>query len=94
MGLTGWDTTGAHPAAPGVPPGLRAEGIRLQVDQFSLSDATMSIETLRVHPEWLALLSRKMQVRLRLGSIGGRLEGEARYTKSRAPRCGKSKPAC
>jgi type II secretion system protein N len=66
---------------PAFPPGLRAEGIRLQVDQFSPSDATMSIETLRVHPEWLALLSRKMQLRFEAGLYRGRLEGEARYTK-------------
>jgi type II secretion system protein N len=66
---------------PVFPPGLRAEGIRLQVDQFSPSDATMDIETLRVHPEWLALLSRKMQLRFEAGLYRGRLEGEARYTK-------------
>ena len=66
---------------PAFPPGLRAEGIRLQVDQFSPSDATMSIETLRVHPEWLALLSRKMQLRFEAGLYSGRLEGEARYAK-------------
>lgn len=66
---------------PAFPPGLRAEGIRLQVDQFSPSDATMSIETLRVHPEWLALLSRKAQLRFEAGLYGGHLEGEARYTK-------------
>ena len=67
---------------PAFPPGLRAEGIRVQVDQFTPSDATMSIDTLRVHPEWLALLSRKMQVRFEAGLYGGRLEGEARYTKA------------
>jgi len=66
---------------PAFPPGLRAEGIRLQVDQFSPRDATMSIETLRVHPEWLALLSRKMQLRFEAGLYSGHLEGEARYTK-------------
>ena len=66
---------------PAFPPGLRAEGIRLQVDQLSPSDATMSIETLRVHPEWLALLSRKMLWRFEAGLYSGRLEGEARYTK-------------
>jgi len=66
---------------PAFPPGLRAEGIRLQVDQVSPSEATMSIETLRVHPEWLALLSRQMQVRFEAGLYSGRLEGEARYTK-------------
>jgi type II secretion system protein N len=66
---------------PAFPPGLRAENIRLQVDQFSLSEATMSIETLHVYPEWLALLSRKTQLRFEAGLYGGRLEGEARYTK-------------
>jgi type II secretion system protein N len=66
---------------PAFPPGLRAEGIRLQVDQFSPSDATIYIETLRVRPEWLALLSRKMQVRFEAGLYSGRLEGDARYTK-------------
>jgi type II secretion system protein N len=66
---------------PAFPPGLRVESIRLQVDQFSLSEAMISIETLRVYPEWLALLSRKMQWRFEAGLYGGRLEGEARYTK-------------
>ena len=66
---------------PVFPPGLRAEGVRLQVDQFSTSDATLSIETLRIRPEWLALLSRKTQLRFEAGLYSGRLEGEARYTK-------------
>jgi type II secretion system protein N len=66
---------------PAFPPGLRAEGIRLQVDQVSPSEAMMSIETLRVHPEWLALLSRKMQLHFEGGLYGGRLEGEAHYTR-------------
>jgi type II secretion system protein N len=66
---------------PAFPPGLRAEGIRLHVDQFSPSDATLAIETLRVRPEWLALLSRKTQLRFEAGLYSGRLEGEARYTK-------------
>src|SRR5215813_2593623 len=66
---------------PAFPPGLRAEGIRLQVDQVSPSEATMSIETLRVHPEWLVLLSRQMQVCFEVGLYSGCLEGEARYTK-------------
>ena len=66
---------------PAFPPGLRAEGIRLQVDQFSPSEATLAIETLRVRPEWLALLSRTMQWRFEAGLYGGRLEGEARATK-------------
>jgi type II secretion system protein N len=69
--------TRLHPA---FPPGLRAEGIRLQVESFSPSEATMAIETLRVHPEWFALLSRKMQLRFEAGLYSGRLEGEARYT--------------
>jgi len=66
---------------PVFPPGLRAESMRLQVDSFSPSEATMSIETLRVHPEWFALLSRNMQLRFEAGLYRGRLEGEARYTK-------------
>jgi type II secretion system protein N len=66
---------------PMFPPGLRAEGIRLHVDQFSLSDATMSIETLRVYPEWFALLARTIQVHFEAGLYNGQLEGEARYTK-------------
>jgi type II secretion system protein N len=70
--------TRLHPA---FPPGLRAEGIRLQADSFSPSEAAMSIETLRVRPEWIALLSRKMQLRFEAGLYSGRLEGEARYTK-------------
>src|SRR5262249_56853006 len=66
---------------PAFPPGLRAEGIRLQVDQVSPNDATMAIESLRVRPEWLTLLSRQMQLRFEAGLYSGRLEGEARYTK-------------
>ena len=93
MGVTGRETTGAHSAAPMFPPGLRAEGIRLQVDQFSPGDATMSIETLRVYPEWFALLARIMQVRFEAGLYNGQLEGEARYTKAKESRCGKSRRA-
>src|SRR5262245_17524008 len=66
---------------PVFPPGLRAESMRLQVDSFSPSEATMSIETFRVHPEWFALVSRNMQLRFEAGLYRGRLEGEARYIK-------------
>jgi type II secretion system protein N len=66
---------------PMFPPGLRAEGIRLQVDQFSPHDATLDIETLHLYPGWLALLSRQMQVRFEGRMYSGRLEGEARYIK-------------
>ena len=66
---------------PAFPLGLRAEGIRLQVDQFSPRDATMYIETCRVQPAWLALLSRQMQVRFEAGLYSGRLDGEVHYTK-------------
>jgi type II secretion system protein N len=65
---------------PAFPPGLRAEGIRLQADQFSPDDATMAIETLRVRPEWLVLLTRQMQLRFEAGLYSGHLEGEVRYT--------------
>src|SRR5262249_1823848 len=34
----------------------------------------------RVRPEWLALLSRKMQVHFAAGLYSGHLEGEVRYT--------------
>ena len=66
---------------PAFPLGLRAEGIRLQVDQLSPSDATLSIETCRVQPAWLALLSRQIQVRFEAGLYSGRLDGEVHYTK-------------
>jgi type II secretion system protein N len=71
---------------PMFPPGLRAEGIRLHVDQFSPSDATMSIETLRIYPEWFALLARTMQVHFEAGLYNGQLEGDARYTKGEGGR--------
>ena len=66
---------------PAFPLGLRAEGIRLQVDQLSPSDATLYIETCRVQPVWLALLSRQMQVRFEAGLYSGRLDGEVHYAK-------------
>jgi type II secretion system protein N len=66
---------------PMFPPGLRAEGVRLQVDQLSPNDAALDIETLRLYPGWLALLSRTMQVRFEGRLYSGRLEGEARYSK-------------
>src|SRR5437867_6750631 len=58
---------------PAFPPGLRVEGLRLQVDQLSPSDATLYIETFRVQPDWLALLSRKMQARFEARFYSGRL---------------------
>jgi type II secretion system protein N len=49
------------------------------MDQFSPSAATLDIETLRLYPGWLALLSRHMQVHFEGRLYSGRLEGEARY---------------
>jgi type II secretion system protein N len=66
---------------PAFPPGLRAEDIRLQVDQLSPSDATLRIDTLRIQPDWLALLARKMQLHFEAKLYKGRLEGDVHYTK-------------
>ena len=66
---------------PAFPPGLRAEDIRLQVDQLSPSAATLHINTLRVQPDWLALLARKMHLRFEAKLYSGRLEGDAHYAK-------------
>jgi len=65
---------------PDFPPGLRSQDVRLVVDQLSPNEATVHLETLRVQPEWLALLSRKMQIHFAAGLYGGRLEGEVHYT--------------
>jgi type II secretion system protein N len=66
---------------PAFPPGLRAEDIRLQVDQLSPSAATLHINTLRVQPDWLALLARKMHLRFEAKLYSGRLEGDVHYAK-------------
>src|SRR4030095_1453747 len=70
--------TGLRPPSP---PGLRAEDVRLQVDQLSPSDATLRIDTLRIQPDWLALVARKIQLRFEAKLYRGRLEGDVHYTK-------------
>lgn len=64
---------------PAFPPGVRAYDMRLLVDQLGPNATIVRLETLRVHPEWLALLSRKMQVHFAAGLYSGRLEGEVGY---------------
>jgi type II secretion system protein N len=64
---------------PAFPPGVRAQDIRLLVDQFSPNDATVQIESVRVQPEWMAVLSRKMQARFEAELYSGRLEGDVGY---------------
>ena len=64
---------------PAFPPGVRAHDMRLLVDQLSPNATIVHLETLRVQPEWLALLSGKMQVHFAAGLYNGRLEGEVRY---------------
>ena len=66
---------------PAFPPGVRAQDVRLAADQLGPNATIVHIDTLRVQPEWLALLSRKMQARFVAGLYGGRLEGEARYAR-------------
>ena len=66
---------------PAFPPGLRARGVRLVVEQFSPNDAAVQIETVHVQPAWSALLSRKMPVRFEAGLYSGRLEGDMHYTQ-------------
>lgn len=70
---------------PAFPPGVQAEGIRVQLDPASGSEALLSIETLRVEPEWAALLSRQWQARFVAGLYGGRLEGDVRYSTGEGP---------
>lgn len=66
---------------PAFPPGLRAEDIRLRVDQLSPSDATLHIDAVRVQPDWLAFLTKKMQLRFEAKLYSGRLEGDVHYAK-------------
>lgn len=66
---------------PAFPPGLRAQGVRLVVEQFSPHDAAVQIETVHVQPEWSTLLSRKVQARFEAGLYSGRLEGEVSYAR-------------
>ena len=63
---------------PAFPPGVRTSDVRL-VDQLSPNTTMVHIDTLRVQPEWPALLSRKMQVHFAAGLYSGHLEGEVRY---------------
>ena len=69
------------PLGPAFPPGVRAHDVRLLVDQPSPNTAIVHLETLRVQPEWLALLSRKMQMHFAAELYSGRLEGEVRYAQ-------------
>ncbi len=64
---------------PAFPPGVRTSDVRLVADQLSPNTTMVHIDTLRVQPEWPALLSRKMQVHFAAGLYSGHLEGEVRY---------------
>ena len=50
-------------------------------DMTVLRDALLRIDTLCVHPDWLALLARKMQLRFEAKLYSGRLEGDVHYAK-------------
>lgn len=64
------------------PPGVRAQGLRLVVAQWDENNAALQVDTLRLHPEWLPLLSGTIQVRFEAGLYGGRLTGEVRKTQA------------
>lgn len=66
---------------PAFPPGVRAHDVRLLLDQPSPNTTIVHLETVRVQPEWLALLSRKMQMHFAAALYSGRLEGEVHYAQ-------------
>lgn len=68
------------PLRPTFSPGVRTRDVRLVVDQLNSTTALVHLQTLRVRPEWLALLSRKMQAHFVAELYSGRVEGEVHYT--------------
>ncbi len=67
---------------PAFPPGVRAQGLRLVIGQWSEDDAALQVDVFRLQPEWLPLLSGKLQARFEAGLYGGHLDGEVRQTQA------------
>jgi type II secretion system protein N len=61
------------------PPGLHARQIRAQVKRQQVPGPVLQLDTLHAWPEWLALLSGKLQVRFAGTLYGGRIAGAIRY---------------
>lgn len=61
------------------PPGLRARQVQLRAQRPPAPGALMQLESLRVWPEWLALLAGRLQVQVRGTLYNGRLRGEIRH---------------
>jgi type II secretion system protein N len=64
---------------PAFPFGVRAEGVRLQIEQLSASDPVVQIDTFSAWPEWTTLFAKTIQARFEAALYGGHLEGEVRY---------------
>jgi len=70
------------PLRPALPPGVRTRDVHLVVNQLSPNATIMHLGNLRVQPDWLALVSRKMQVHFAAGLYSGHIEGEVRYARA------------
>ena len=67
------------PLRPALPPGVRTRDVQLVMNQVSPNVPLVHLGDLRIQPDWLALVSRKMQARFAAGLYSGHVEGEVRY---------------
>jgi type II secretion system protein N len=61
------------------PPGLHARQIRAQVKHQQVPGPVLQLDTLHAWPEWLALLSGRLQVHFVGTLYSGRIAGDIRY---------------
>lgn len=61
------------------PPGLHARQIRAQMKRQQIPGPVLQLDTLDAWPEWLALLSGRLQMRFAGTLYSGRIAGEIRY---------------
>jgi type II secretion system protein N len=61
------------------PPGLHARQIRAQMKRQQIPGPVLQLDTLDAWPEWLALLSGRLQMRFAGTLYSGRMTGEIRY---------------
>jgi type II secretion system protein N len=61
------------------PPGLHARQIRAQVKRQQVPGPVLQLDTLHAWPEWLALLSGRLQVHFAGTLYSGRIAGDIRY---------------
>jgi type II secretion system protein N len=66
------------------PPGLHARQIRAQVKRQQVPGPVLQLDTLHAWPEWLALLSGKLQVHFAGTLYSGRIAGDIRYPMAAA----------